>query len=210
MTTVFIAGSITIKHLDPLVQVRLMNIIEMKHEIIVGDADGADSSIQRFLLEGGAKNVTVYCSGDKPRNNLGNWPVNSVTTYHTQGSRAYFTAKDIAMAEAAKVGLMIWDAKSTGTLSNVTELLTRKKNALVFINKDKVFHKVVSVIDLEALVARMAAASRLKADTKIGLFERIKNLRSREQVAEILATRSVANIASIALSDIERANVNAI
>lgn len=202
MTTVFVAGSITIKHLDPMVQVRLMNILEMGYKVLVGDADGADSAVQRFLLENGASNVTVYCTGDKPRNNLGGWPINSVTTYHTPGSRAYFTAKDIAMAEAAKVGLMIWDVKSTGTLSNVAELLTRGKNALVFINNAKEFHKVVSVNDLEALVAHMADASRLKANTKMGLFDRIETLRAREKVAEILTSKAVAAVSKAALADL--------
>lgn len=190
MTTVFIAGSITIKKLDPMVQVRLVNIIELGHRVIVGDADGADTAIQQFLHESGAINVTVYCVGGQPRNNLGSWSVNNVTTYHKPGSRAYFTAKDIEMAKDADVGLMIWDAKSTGTLSNVIELLTRKRNSTVFINKEKVFHKVVKVADLEALVVRMADASRLKADTKIGLLEKIAALRSRELQAEILARKT--------------------
>lgn len=190
MTTVFIAGSITIKKLDPVAQVRLVNIVELGHQVIVGDADGADTAIQQFLHESGARHVTVYCVGGQPRNNLGGWPVNNVTTYHKPGSRAYFTAKDIEMAKDADVGLMIWDTKSTGTLSNVIELLNRKRNSTVFINKEKVFHKVVQVDDLEALVARMAEVSRLKADTKIGLMEKISALRSREQQTEILARKA--------------------
>lgn len=195
MTTVFIAGSINIKHLDPLVQTRLMNVIAQDYQVLVGDADGADSAIQRFLHENHASHVTVYCAGDKPRNNLGEWAVNPVKTYHAKGTRAFFTAKDLAMAEVADYGLMIWDTKSTGTLNNVIELLTRKKNALVFINKDKAFHKVVTVADLDALVARMADASRLKADTKMGLNERIETLRSRELAAAILASRAAAVVA---------------
>jgi len=43
------------------------------------------------------------------------------------------------MADVADYGLMIWDAKSTGTLSNVIELLKRKKKAVVFVNKEKTF-----------------------------------------------------------------------
>jgi hypothetical protein len=190
MTTVFVAGSITIKHLDLLVQQKLVNMMELGHHIIVGDADGADSAIQQFLYEGGAENVTIFCTGDKPRNNLGNWPINGITTYHPKGTRAYFTAKDVAMAEAADVGLMIWDAKSTGTLTNVIELLTRRKNAMVFINKDKALQKVVTVDDLGALVARMAETSRLKADTKMGLFDRIASLRSRKQQMAILERKA--------------------
>lgn len=203
MTTVFIAGSITIKQLDSKVQVRLMNIIELGHRAIVGDADGADSAVQRFLLEHGARNVTVFCAGDKPRNNLGSWPVQAVTTYHAPGSRAYFTAKDIAMAESAKVGLLLWDAKSTGTLSNAIELLSRKKNALVFVNKEKEFYKLRNVSDLESLVNRMADSSKLKADTKIGLFDRIETLRSREQAVEIVASRAARAPETDALVEID-------
>jgi hypothetical protein len=202
MTTVFIAGSITIKKLDPMVQVRLVNIIELGHQVIVGDADGADTAIQQFLHESGATKVTVYCVGGQPRNNLGSWPVNNVTTYHKPGSRAYFTAKDIEMSKDADVGLMIWDAKSTGTLSNVIELLTRKRNSTVFVNKEKAFHKVVSVADLEALVAHMAEPSRLKADTKIGLLEKMAALRSRELQAEIVARRAQTDTTSMALDGI--------
>lgn len=192
MTTVFIAGSITIKQLDPMAQVSLANIIEMGHRVIVGDADGADTAIQRFLHDGGASDVTVYCVGGRPRNNLGNWPVEHVATYQKAGSRAYFTAKDIEMAKHADFGLMIWDGKSTGTLSNVIELLTRKCYSKVYANREKMFHKVRKVADLEALVATMADAARLQADTKIGLFEKIAGLRSREQQAEIMARKEQA------------------
>jgi hypothetical protein len=192
MPTVFIAGSITIKHLDLKVQERLMNIIVQEHPILVGDADGADTSIQQFLYENGARHVTVYCTGTMPRNNVGNWEVHSVTTYHKPGSRAYFTAKDIAMTVAADHGLMIWDTKSTGTLSNVIELLSARKNSLIFINKEKAFHKVLCVTDLAKLVARMTDSARIKADTKIGLLERIDELQSREQQFAILATKAAA------------------
>lgn len=190
MTTVFIAGSITIKHLDFKVQERIMNIISLGHDIVVGDADGVDTSLQQFLLDEHVERVTVYCTGDKPRNNIGNWPVCSVTTYHKVGSRAYFTAKDLALAEAADTGLMIWDSKSTGTLSNVLELLSRKKYAWVFVNKDKAFHAVKNVDTLESLLSCMSVPARLKADTKIGLTDKLASLRSREQQFAIIERRA--------------------
>lgn len=195
MTTVFIAGSITIKHLDFKVQERIMNIITLGHDIVVGDADGVDTSLQQFLLDQHVERVTVYCTGDKPRNNVGNWPVHSVTTYHKVGSRAYFTAKDLALAEAADTGLMIWDSKSTGTLSNVFELLSRKKYAWVFVNKDKVFHAVKNVDTLESLLSCMAAPARLKAETKIGLADRLASLRSREEQFAIIERRTTEVVA---------------
>lgn len=88
------------------------------------------------------------------------------------------------MAEAADYGLMIWDAKSTGTLSNVIELLSRKKKSLVFVNKDKAFKVVGNVSQLEELVAFMSDYAKQKADEKIKLFNRI-NLLKHDQ-AELL------------------------
>ena len=111
MTTVFIAGSINIKNLDPKVKERINNIVASDFEVVVGDAGGADSSIQEYLLSLEASRTTVFCSGPVPRNNLGQWPARTVASKHSKGSRAFFTEKDLVMAEAADYGLMIWDAK---------------------------------------------------------------------------------------------------
>lgn len=187
MPTVFIAGSMTIKNIDHKVRERIVNILELDFDVVVGDADGVDASIQRLLSEYGASKATVYCTGERPRNNVADWPVHCVTTYHAKGSRAYFTAKDVEMAKDADYGLMIWDTKSPGTLSNVIELLTRKKNSVVFVNKTKEFRKVVDVSGLEALVELMSHDAKMKADTKIGLQERIAELRSRQRQFELLS-----------------------
>lgn len=176
MATVFIAGSITIKHLDPKVKARIDNVVESDLAVVVGDADGADSAIQGYLAARCARNVTVFCSGTQPRNNVGAWPVHQVTTAHAAGSRAFFTAKDIEMAQAADYGLMIWDSKSTGTLSNVIELLARKKKSVVFVHRDKEFKTVGDVAQLESLVASMSAPARQKADEKIRLTSRMAAL----------------------------------
>jgi len=181
-TTVFVAGSMHIKLLDAKVKERIEKIVLSKFAIVVGDAEGADRSIQVLLFELGAANTTVYCSGAAPRNNVGDWPIHSVTTHHPEGSRAFFTAKDIVMADVADYGLMIWDAKSTGTLSNVIELLKRKKKTVVFVNRDKSFINVTSVVQLEELVTRMSKHAREKADEKIRLTQQIELLK-HEQVA---------------------------
>src|ERR1700722_432491 len=139
MTTVFIAGSMNIRKLDPKVQERIDNIVNSGFDVVVGDADGADAAVQEYLHSRGARHTTVYCSGDSPRNNLGDWPVHTAQTAHSAGSRAFYTAKDLLMAKIADFGLMIWDAKSTGTLSNVIELLAVNKKCLVFVNKAKEF-----------------------------------------------------------------------
>lgn len=81
------------------------------------------------------------------------------------------------MAEAADYGLMIWDAKSTGTLSNVIELLSRKKKSLVFVNKEKEFKVVGDVNQLKELITFMSDHAKQKANEKIKLFDRISSLK---------------------------------
>lgn len=184
-TKVFIAGSLNIKNLDPEVTKRIDNIIEQGFEVIVGDADGVDTSVQWHVFNHGGCRVTVFCSGPSPRNNVGDWPVESVNTTHSEGSRAFFTAKDLRMAEVADYGLMIWDAKSTGTLSNVMELLLRDKKSIVFVNKVKAFHKVGSVEQLEELVGFMSEHAKKKADEKIGLLNRIDAMKSDKAQARM-------------------------
>jgi hypothetical protein len=209
MTTVFMAGSMNIKKLDRKFKERMANVIAQDYDVIVGDAHGADTSIQEFLLESGAVKVTVYCSGMNSRNNVGHWYVNSVTTNHSPGSRAFFAAKDIKMAEAADFGLMIWDAKSTGTLGNVIELLTQKKNSLVFLDKEKEFKKVIDLNGLTDLMTHMSEHARLIADAKIGLGGRIDALRSREKQLEILgmpSPRSVIPVMELNLEEIYETN----
>ena len=180
-TTVFIAGSMNIKNLDARVKERIDNIVSQGFEVVVGDADGADSSIQSHLFNLGDAKITVFCSGGSPRNNIGDWPIRPVVTSYAEGTRAFFTAKDIEMAEAADYGLMIWDAKSTGTLCNVLELLARKKKSVVFVNKAKLFKNVGDVHQLEELVSYMSEVARRKAEDKIKLTERIEALK-HEQV----------------------------
>ena len=82
------------------------------------------------------------------------------------------------MAEQADIGLMIWDAKSTGTLSNVIELLNRRKKSAVFVNKLKEFKVVGSVDELEELTRLMSEQARKKAEEKIRLADKIFSLKN--------------------------------
>lgn len=180
MTTVFIAGSITIKNLDRKVKERIDKVIEQGYSVLVGDADGADTSIQSYLVERSATNATVYCTGMRPRNNVGHWMVKSVETDCVPGTRQFFTVKDLEMAKDADFGLMIWDTKSTGTLSNIFELLRQKKKAAVFVNKLKVFFDVGDIERFEKLVSLMAPSARLQADQKIDLSTKLSKLKHEQ------------------------------
>lgn len=176
MTTVFIAGSISISRLHEKVADRINKIVSSDFNVVVGDADGADTSIQECLQRYQAGKVTVYCTGDSPRNNVAEWPVHRVVSKAKAGTRAYFTAKDLEMARDSDYGLMIWDCKSTGTLSNVIELLREKKKSAVFVNKNKDFVTVSDKGGLERLVAFMSDHARAKAEEKIGLTAKIASI----------------------------------
>lgn len=182
MTTVFIAGSISISRLHAKVQERINKIVSSDFDVVVGDADGADTSIQECLLKYQARKVTVYCTGDAPRNNVAEWPVHKVTSKAKAGTRAYFTAKDLEMARRSDYGLMVWDCKSTGTLSNVIELLKEKKKSVVFVNKKTDFVTISDRAGLNHLLALMSDHARIKAEEKIGLSSVVASLGQEQLV----------------------------
>ena len=182
MTTVFIAGSISISRLHEKVQERIGKIVSSDLDVVVGDADGADTSIQKCLHDYQAEKVTVYCTGDLPRNNVADWPVHNVYSKAKVGSRAYFIAKDLEMARESDYGLMIWDSKSTGTLSNIIELLREKKKSVVFVNKSGDFVNVSDKNGLDHLLTFMSAHARAKAEEKVNLSRMIAEI-SQEQLS---------------------------
>ena len=177
MHKVFISGSMRIKNLDKNVLERINNIIDSDYQVIVGDAGGVDASIQEYLKNKHIKSVVVYCAGEQPRNNIGRWLTENIHTTSSPGTRAYYTAKDIKMAEDCDYGMMIWDTKSTGTLSNAIELLKRKKISLVYINKVKEFLKVKEVSDLEKLITYMSETAFQKADEKLKLRDTVESFK---------------------------------
>ena len=58
MNTIFIGGSREISRPPLEVEERLNNIISSGHQVIVGDANGADKAVQKHLSDRGYRNVT--------------------------------------------------------------------------------------------------------------------------------------------------------
>jgi len=137
MNTVFIGGSRHLSRLSPEVKGRLHNITTSGARVVVGDADGADKAVQKFLHDASYKNVIVFCSGDNCRNNLGQWETRHIrTSKHAKGFDFYAT-KDREMAREADFGLMIWDGKSAGTVLNILRLIRADKKAVLINVPDK-------------------------------------------------------------------------
>lgn len=131
MSVVFIGGSRGVSRLPPEVVERLNNIIESRFPVLVGDAGGADKAVQKHLLDSQYDKVTVFCSGETCRNNLGHWKTANITPSNAAKGFQFYAAKDREMARKAEFGLMIWDGNSAGTLLNVLRLMRAGKKAVL-------------------------------------------------------------------------------
>ncbi len=137
MSTVFIGGSRKISRLPQHALERLNNVIESGFPVPVGDADGADKAVQKKLFESHYEHVTVFCSGEVCRNNLGKWKTRQIKTSKQAKGFQFYAAKDREMAREADFGLMIWDGKSAGTVLNVLRLVRADKKAVLIDVQEK-------------------------------------------------------------------------
>jgi hypothetical protein len=148
MHSVFVAGSRALSKLNAQVKERLDNIVKQNLTVLVGDANGADKAVQRYLAERRYQHVIVYCM-DICRNNVGNWPTHARTAESgLRRDRQYYGIKDLAMAQNASCGFMIWDGTSKGTLTNVVNLLSTEKKVLLYVAPKKHFFTLRAPGDL--------------------------------------------------------------
>ncbi len=183
MTTVFISGSRKISRLNQEIRDRLKNILTQQYEIVVGDANGADKAVQKYLLDENYRNITVFCSGNACRNNLGNWNVSRVEVDSSLKGRDFYSEKDKKMAEIADYGLVLWDGKSPGSYSNIMELLKRKKKILVYFSPERRFLTISKLDDASNLLSKCDIASQDEIKRKIKLPSLIKEIESMAQGA---------------------------
>lgn len=132
MPPVFISGSLSIRHLPACVTQRLLVIVDQELPVVIGDAHGVDAAVQRFLSDCGVRDVTVFCSGRSPRNNVGGWPVVSVRADASPGTRAFHSGKDREMSRLAGAGFVIWDGDSQGSLANIRRLCHRGRYIIIY------------------------------------------------------------------------------
>jgi len=154
MTKVFIAGSRQITRLPAEVKVRVDTMIEKAFEILVGDANGADTAVQAYLAEKAYPHVVVHCMERHCRNNVGRWPTREVPA--PKGARGFdfYSTKDRVMADTAEYGLMLWDGKSKGTINNVVNLSRDGKPVVVYVAPTKRFVTVKTFDEIGGLLAQ--------------------------------------------------------
>lgn len=160
MNTIFIGGSRHVSRLPAEVKKRLDNVVASGHQVIVGDANGADKAVQKHFSDARYTHVTVYCSGEAPRNNLGSWPIHNVDVPKGTKGFQFYAAKDREMAREADFGLMIWDGKSPGTVLNVLRLIQTGKISVLFNVPDKAAVNFKTVDQYRDFVLRCDAGFR--------------------------------------------------
>lgn len=179
MSSVFIGGSRKISRLNNEVKVRIDSICEQNLTVCVGDANGVDKAVQSYLAQRRYRDVIVYCSNHKFRNNIGNWEIHPVLTDAKPGTRHFYEAKDSAMAQDASYGFMIWDGRSKGTLNNVFTLLKDKKSVLVFTTTSTLFHSLSELSQLDRFLQDHGcldlAISVFEDTTELNLFKQNKD-----------------------------------
>jgi hypothetical protein len=112
VTSVFIGGSRAISKLNNVIREQLDNLITKHCAILIGDANGTDKAIQTYFAQKHYPNVAVFCMVHHCRNNVGDWPYRPITAPSKAKGFEYYAAKDAAMAQEAKCGLMLWDGES--------------------------------------------------------------------------------------------------
>jgi hypothetical protein len=133
MIKVFIGGSRRVTRLNAQVRQRLDRIIDKGLYVLIGDANGADKAVQRYLHSRAYDRVEVFCVGGICRNNIGNWETRIVEAPQGREKFEYYAAKDAQMTKEASIGFMLWDGQSRGTLANVLRLLQQGKKVVIYL-----------------------------------------------------------------------------
>jgi len=158
---VFIAGPRAIRKLDVRVEEKLGNICHKNYTVLVGDADGVDSAVQRYFSDHQYRNVIVFACEGKARNNIGNWDVRNIAIPKKLRGFDYYAVKDKAMSVDADCGFMIWNGESRGTLNNIINLRNADKMPVVYLTKTKLFYKIDSAEKLQELLAVCEQSTRV-------------------------------------------------
>ncbi|HHD80010.1 MAG TPA: hypothetical protein ENK99_00125 [Campylobacterales bacterium] len=140
-TKVFISGSIAIKFLPMEVSILINKIIAQGFNILVGDADGVDLSVQRYCLSKEYFNVVIYHISEKPRNLATDKfkvrRVNVPDSLKKERERQMY--KDKEMTIDSDFSLIIWDGKSKGSYANIIRALEQNKKVNVYSMQENKF-----------------------------------------------------------------------
>jgi len=183
MKKVFFGGSRKLSRLNRTIRERADNIVAQDFQVLIGDANGADKAMQKYLAEKGYKNVIVFCMDDTCRNNLGNWQIKAVTSNRRKKDFSYFAAKDKEMSQQADYGFMLWDGKSKGTLNNIINTLQRNRYVLAYFSPSKEFFTLKNSSDLKHLLQKCDQTAVQRFNHTLRINERLSNAQRQLKLA---------------------------
>lgn len=175
---VFIAGPRAINEIDTNVCMKLKNICEKKYDVLVGDAYGIDSSIQKFLSQKKYKKVTVFASKGMARNNYGNWKVEDVKVNDNVKGFDFYVQKDLTMVKNTDIGFMIWNGESKGTFNNIINLLKLEKEVILYYVPTRKFYHFKQMSDLDTFL-----------EINVKLDTRLKKLLAKTKFTQFIQAR---------------------
>ena len=140
---VFLGGSKSITELTDEEKSVIDEYIENGCQILAGDCRGADTEIQKHLVERGYTNVKVYATDGEARNNVGNFKVIACPSSYTpewsaKNAYSYYRVKDERMLTLCDEILMFWDGKSRGSYDNLIDGIAQHKTTKAVLRPFKV------------------------------------------------------------------------
>ena len=129
---VFVGGGKTIGRLPDKVASMLDSFMESGEHIIVGDAHGCDLAFQTYLHSKGYPHVTVYCSGEKCRFNVGGWKEKHIDVPEGMERYEFYREKDYAMINDCDCALLVYERRSLATRSYIYNLKALGKPVFAF------------------------------------------------------------------------------
>ena len=140
---VFLGGSKSITELTDDEKAVIDEYIAKDYQILVGDCRGADTEIQKHLVERGYKRVSIYATDGIARNNIGNFKVINCPSGRTPEGRkhkdySYYHVKDRRMLTLCDEILMFRDGKSRGSYDNLIDGIAKHKTTKAVLRPFKV------------------------------------------------------------------------
>ncbi|HHE3507122.1 TPA: hypothetical protein ACPDKD_000414 [Pasteurella multocida] len=169
--TVFISGSIGLKKLSDTHKERINRIISRGFRIVIGDANGADLRVQKHLSDVKYPYVDVYYTGDKPRNNVGDWKTRPIQPTKNLKGALLHQEKDKSMVSIADYALIIWDGESVGSIINAYRMSLDGKQSSIITNSG-VEHRITKLDNILHIIRSLDLPSREKLLKRLSAEER--------------------------------------
>ncbi len=179
MKKVFFGGSRNLGKLNKAIRERADNIISNNYLVLLGDANGADRAMQKYLAEKSHTHVLIFCAGNICRNNIGRWEARFIPVNRMHKDFQYYATRDEKMSDEADYGFMVWNGKSKGTLNNIINMVERKKPVLVYFSPKRKFFTLKSGSDLAELLSFCERQDLKQLEKSLKINQRIHPEQSR-------------------------------